>query len=174
MKRRTFLGLGAATAISASLPSFGRKIKPLRILVLGGTRLSGGVVELPRLALRDRIALGVQRALGRVTGLVWAPLVIAVMHVVYGWRIADVAALRRQYQALRREGGPLARPATDASAGGDTARYARCTGPPRGSGPGGGSRRGAGHTANRAGGPGGSRSGRGSNPIGRRSRTADS
>ena len=41
MKRRTLLGLGAAAVISASLPSFGRKIKPLRILVLGGTRFIG-------------------------------------------------------------------------------------------------------------------------------------
>src|SRR6185436_19909482 len=41
MKRRTLLGLGAAAALSASLPSFARKIKPLRILVLGGTRFIG-------------------------------------------------------------------------------------------------------------------------------------
>jgi 1-acyl-sn-glycerol-3-phosphate acyltransferase len=64
-------------------------------------------VELPQLALRDRIALGVQRALGRLTGLVWAPLVIGVMYFVYGWRIDDVAALRREYQTLRKDGGPL-------------------------------------------------------------------
>lgn len=64
-------------------------------------------MELPQLALRDRIALRVQRAVGRLTGLVWAPLVIGVMYFVYRWRIDDVAALRREYQALRREGGPL-------------------------------------------------------------------
>ncbi len=64
-------------------------------------------MELPKLSLRDRIALRVQRALGRLTGLVWAPLVIGVMYFRYGWRIDDVAALRREYQALRRSGGPL-------------------------------------------------------------------
>ena len=38
MKRRTLLGLACAAALSAALPAFGRKIKPLKILVLGGTR----------------------------------------------------------------------------------------------------------------------------------------
>ncbi len=65
------------------------------------------VVELPSVARRDRLALGVQRAMGRLTGLVWAPLVIGVMYFVYGWRITDVAAIRRRYQELRRDGGPL-------------------------------------------------------------------
>jgi len=41
MKRRTILGLAAAGAVSAALPAFGRKIKPLKILVLGGTRFIG-------------------------------------------------------------------------------------------------------------------------------------
>ena len=41
MKRRTLLGLATATAVSAALPVFGRKIKPLKILVLGGTRFIG-------------------------------------------------------------------------------------------------------------------------------------
>ena len=41
MKRRTLLGLATVAAFSASLPSFGRKIKPLKILVLGGTRFIG-------------------------------------------------------------------------------------------------------------------------------------
>jgi nucleoside-diphosphate-sugar epimerase len=41
MKRRTLLALAAAGAFSAAMPSFGRKIKPLRILVLGGTRFIG-------------------------------------------------------------------------------------------------------------------------------------
>jgi 2'-hydroxyisoflavone reductase len=41
VKRRTLLTLAAASTLSASLPAFGRKIKPLRILVLGGTRFIG-------------------------------------------------------------------------------------------------------------------------------------
>jgi 2'-hydroxyisoflavone reductase len=41
MKRRTLLALAAAGAFSAAMPSFGRKIKPLKILVLGGTRFIG-------------------------------------------------------------------------------------------------------------------------------------
>ncbi len=41
MKRRTLLGLAAAGAVSAAMPSFGRKIKPLNILILGGTRFIG-------------------------------------------------------------------------------------------------------------------------------------
>jgi 2'-hydroxyisoflavone reductase len=41
MKRRTLLAMAAAGAASLALPSFGRKIKPLRILILGGTRFIG-------------------------------------------------------------------------------------------------------------------------------------
>src|SRR6478736_6066539 len=41
MKRRTLLALAAAGAATAALPAFGRKIKPLRILILGGTRFIG-------------------------------------------------------------------------------------------------------------------------------------
>jgi 2'-hydroxyisoflavone reductase len=41
MKRRTLLTLAAAGATSAALPAWGRKIKPMRILILGGTRFIG-------------------------------------------------------------------------------------------------------------------------------------
>jgi 2'-hydroxyisoflavone reductase len=41
MKRRTLLQLAAAGTLSAALPAFGRKIKPLKILILGGTRFIG-------------------------------------------------------------------------------------------------------------------------------------
>jgi len=41
MKRRTLLALAAAGAASFAVPSFARKIKPLRILILGGTRFIG-------------------------------------------------------------------------------------------------------------------------------------
>jgi len=41
MKRRTLLAMAAAGTLSAAMPSFGRKIRPLKILVLGGTRFIG-------------------------------------------------------------------------------------------------------------------------------------
>jgi len=41
MKRRTLLTLAATTAVSAAIPAWGRKIKPLKILILGGTRFIG-------------------------------------------------------------------------------------------------------------------------------------
>jgi len=41
LKRRTLLAMAAAAAASLALPSFGRKIKPLKILILGGTRFIG-------------------------------------------------------------------------------------------------------------------------------------
>ena len=41
MKRRSLLAMAAAGAFAAAMPSFGRKIKPLKILVLGGTRFIG-------------------------------------------------------------------------------------------------------------------------------------
>jgi len=41
MKRRTLLTLAAAGAASLALPTFARKIKPLKILILGGTRFIG-------------------------------------------------------------------------------------------------------------------------------------
>ena len=41
MKRRTLLKLAAAGVATASLPAFARKIKPLSILILGGTRFIG-------------------------------------------------------------------------------------------------------------------------------------
>jgi 2'-hydroxyisoflavone reductase len=41
MKRRTLLSLAAAGTLCAAVPAFGRKIKPLKILILGGTRFIG-------------------------------------------------------------------------------------------------------------------------------------
>jgi nucleoside-diphosphate-sugar epimerase len=41
MQRRTLLALAAGGAVATTLPAFGRKIKPLRILILGGTRFIG-------------------------------------------------------------------------------------------------------------------------------------
>ena len=41
MKRRTLLTLAAAGAVAASVPAWARKIKPMKILILGGTRFIG-------------------------------------------------------------------------------------------------------------------------------------
>jgi 2'-hydroxyisoflavone reductase len=41
MKRRTLLKMAAAGTVSVALPAFGRRIKPLNILILGGTRFIG-------------------------------------------------------------------------------------------------------------------------------------
>jgi len=41
MKRRTLLALAAGGAVTAAFPAFGRKTKPLKILILGGTRFIG-------------------------------------------------------------------------------------------------------------------------------------
>jgi 2'-hydroxyisoflavone reductase len=41
MNKRTLLKLAAAAAASTAIPAFGRKIRPLDILVLGGTRFIG-------------------------------------------------------------------------------------------------------------------------------------
>jgi 2'-hydroxyisoflavone reductase len=49
MKRRTLLSLAAAGAVSAAVPAWGRKIKPMKILILGGTRFIG--LHMTQLAL---------------------------------------------------------------------------------------------------------------------------
>jgi 2'-hydroxyisoflavone reductase len=41
MKRRTLLKLTAAGALCTAMPSFARKIRPMKILILGGTRFIG-------------------------------------------------------------------------------------------------------------------------------------
>jgi len=50
MKRRTLLTLAAAGSLGAALPSWGRKIKPMKLLILGGTRFIG--LHITALALR--------------------------------------------------------------------------------------------------------------------------
>lgn len=50
MKRRTLLRLAAAGAVGAAMPGFARKIKPMKILILGGTRFIG--LHMTELALR--------------------------------------------------------------------------------------------------------------------------
>jgi 1-acyl-sn-glycerol-3-phosphate acyltransferase len=44
-----------------------------------------------------------QVAVGRSLAPLWLPLAVGVMYFVRGWRIADAAPLRREYQRLRRE-----------------------------------------------------------------------
>jgi len=41
MKRRTLLTLAAAGSLATALPTWGRKIRPLKLLILGGTRFIG-------------------------------------------------------------------------------------------------------------------------------------
>jgi len=55
MKRRTLLTLAAAGAVSAAVPAWGRKIRPMKILILGGTRFIG--LHMTALALERGHAL---------------------------------------------------------------------------------------------------------------------
>jgi 1-acyl-sn-glycerol-3-phosphate acyltransferase len=56
---------------------------------------------------RDAAALVVQRAVGRLLSPLWFPATIGAMRFGFRWRIEGVAAVRAEYRALRREGGPL-------------------------------------------------------------------
>jgi hypothetical protein len=56
---------------------------------------------------KDRLALLVQREVGRLLGPLWIPGGAAFMRLRMGWRLADVAALRREFRRLRRERTPL-------------------------------------------------------------------
>jgi 1-acyl-sn-glycerol-3-phosphate acyltransferase len=56
-----------------------------------------------RLAFRDRLALLVQREVGRVLGPLWIPLAVSVMRWRHGWRIVEGGASRREFARLRRE-----------------------------------------------------------------------
>ncbi len=57
---------------------------------------------------RERLALGVQRGLGRLLAPLWVPLLAGVMRFGFGWRVREQAALRAEYARLRAEpGGPL-------------------------------------------------------------------
>jgi 1-acyl-sn-glycerol-3-phosphate acyltransferase len=55
------------------------------------------------LAFRDRLALLVQREVGRLLGPVWIPVGAAVLRWRYGWRIIDAGPARREFARLRRE-----------------------------------------------------------------------
>jgi len=62
-------------------------------------------VEASRLGPRDRLGLAVQRALGRLLSLVWVPATVALMRFGLGWRVDGLAAARREYRSLWRDGG---------------------------------------------------------------------
>ncbi len=55
------------------------------------------------LSFTDRLALLVQREMGRLLGPIWVPAGGAVLRWVYGWRIVDASAARREFRRLRRE-----------------------------------------------------------------------
>jgi 1-acyl-sn-glycerol-3-phosphate acyltransferase len=55
------------------------------------------------LAFRDRLALLVQREVGRLLGPVWIPVGAALLRWRYGWRIIDAGPVRREFARLRRE-----------------------------------------------------------------------
>ncbi len=59
------------------------------------------------LARRERLALLVQREVGRVLGPLWIPLLVVLMYAGLGWRIEGARQLRREYARLRAEPGPL-------------------------------------------------------------------
>jgi 1-acyl-sn-glycerol-3-phosphate acyltransferase len=66
------------------------------------------VVEAGQLGPRDRLALAVQRAVGRLLSPVWVPATVALMRFGLGWRIADAARARREYRHVwRLHEGPL-------------------------------------------------------------------
>jgi len=54
------------------------------------------------LALRDRLALGLQRGLGRLLSPLWVPLCVAIMRYGFRWRIEGVEQTRREFARLRR------------------------------------------------------------------------
>ncbi len=87
----------------------------LRAESRGGGRAAVGeaaAANLPeaanRAAPRDRIALGVQRAVGWLLAPVWVPAVVVIMRFRFGWRLTGAAAVRREYRALWEAGeGPV-------------------------------------------------------------------
>jgi hypothetical protein len=59
-------------------------------------------VEAGQLGRRDRLALAVQRVVGRLLSPLWVPATVVLMRFGLGWRIIDVARTRRAYRDLRR------------------------------------------------------------------------
>lgn len=55
------------------------------------------------LTSRERRALGVQRAVGRLLAPLWVPLCVGIMRVGFRWRIAGMQETRRLFARLRAE-----------------------------------------------------------------------
>ena len=56
---------------------------------------------------RDRLVLGVQRAVGRLLAPVWVPLLVVLMRYRMGWGIQGAEVVRREYRDLVAAGGPI-------------------------------------------------------------------
>jgi len=56
-----------------------------------------------QVAFRDRLALLVQREVGRLLGPVWIPAAVAIMRWRHGWQVVGASATRREFARLRRE-----------------------------------------------------------------------
>ena len=55
------------------------------------------------LSARDRIALRIQREVGRLFGPIWIPLIAGALRFGLGYRIRGMRELRQRFRALRRE-----------------------------------------------------------------------
>ena len=55
------------------------------------------------LAVGDRLALEVQRWVGRLSAPLWVPLCVGIMRWGYRWRVEEVEQTRRMFQKLREE-----------------------------------------------------------------------
>ncbi len=63
---------------------------------------------MPDLSKQDRFALQLQRAIGRLFGPIWIPLVTGALYLWKGYRIRGIGELRRNFLALRQQyDGPL-------------------------------------------------------------------
>jgi len=63
---------------------------------------------LAELPTRTRLALWVQRQVGRFSGVVWIPTIAFILRVLLGYRIRNAAEVRRRFRRLVREHkGPL-------------------------------------------------------------------
>lgn len=73
-----------------------------------GERRRQSTAPLVALSLWDRMGLALQTAIGRMTVLVYAPLVVFVLRWVMGYTIRDLDTVRRRFLEIReRHPGPL-------------------------------------------------------------------
>lgn len=52
---------------------------------------------------RERRRLRLQQSIGRVLSVVWVPITVGLMRFGFGWRIAELAEVRRHYKKVRSE-----------------------------------------------------------------------